>query len=90
MTFDVKPLPFDPKKIKGMSEKLLVSHYDNNYTGAVKRLNAIVEQLLAHVMNSDLITKIRPDVGNAAPLPSPCGFAAGPPRPPMPREFAPV
>jgi superoxide dismutase, Fe-Mn family len=45
MTFDVKPLPFDPKKIKGMSEKLLVSHYDNNYTGAVKRLNAIVEQL---------------------------------------------
>jgi Fe-Mn family superoxide dismutase len=45
VTFDVKPLPFDPKKIKGMSEKLLVSHYDNNYTGAVKRLNAIVEQL---------------------------------------------
>jgi Fe-Mn family superoxide dismutase len=45
MKFDVKPLPFDPKKIKGLSEKLLVSHYDNNYTGAVKRLNAIVEQL---------------------------------------------
>ena len=45
MKFDVKPLPFDPKKIKGLSEKILVSHYDNNYTGAVKRLNAIVEQL---------------------------------------------
>ena len=45
MTFDVKPLPFDPTKIKGLSEKLLVSHYDNNYTGAVKRLNAIKEQL---------------------------------------------
>jgi Fe-Mn family superoxide dismutase len=45
MKFDVKALPFDPKKIKGLSEKLLVSHYDNNYTGAVKRLNAIVEQL---------------------------------------------
>jgi len=45
MKFDVKPLPFDPKKIKGLSEKLLVSHYDNNYTGAVKRLTAITEQL---------------------------------------------
>src|SRR5882672_3680022 len=45
MTFDVKPLPFDPKKINGLSEKILVSHYENNYTGAVKRLNLIEEQL---------------------------------------------
>jgi len=45
MKFDVKPMPFDPKKIKGLSEKLLVSHYENNYTGAVKRLGAIAEQL---------------------------------------------
>ena len=45
MKFDVKPMPFDPKKIKGLSEKILVSHYDNNYTGAVKRLTAIAEQL---------------------------------------------
>jgi Fe-Mn family superoxide dismutase len=45
MTFNVKPLPFDPKKIKGLSEKILVSHYENNYTGAVKRLNAIIEQV---------------------------------------------
>ena len=28
-----------------MSEKLLISHYENNYAGAVKRLNAITEQL---------------------------------------------
>jgi Fe-Mn family superoxide dismutase len=45
MTYSVKPLPFDPTKIKGLSEKILVSHYENNYTGAVKRLNAITEQL---------------------------------------------
>ena len=45
MTYNFKPLPFDPKKIKGMSEKLLVSHHENNYSGAVKRLNAITEQL---------------------------------------------
>jgi len=45
MTYSVKPLPFDPAKIKGLSEKILVSHYENNYGGAVKRLNAITEQL---------------------------------------------
>lgn len=45
MTYDVKPMPFDPNAIKGMSPKLLTSHYDNNYTGAVKRLNAIEAQL---------------------------------------------
>jgi superoxide dismutase, Fe-Mn family len=45
MTYEIKPLPFDPKAIKGLSEKLLVSHYENNYSGAVKRLNAIGSQL---------------------------------------------
>jgi Fe-Mn family superoxide dismutase len=40
-----KPLPFDPAKLRGLSEKLLRSHYENNYTGAVKRLNLIQQQL---------------------------------------------
>jgi Fe-Mn family superoxide dismutase len=44
-TYDVKPLPFAPDGVKGLSEKLLRSHYDNNYTGAVKRLNAILAEL---------------------------------------------
>jgi Fe-Mn family superoxide dismutase len=43
--YAIKKLPFDPGKIKGLSEKLLVSHYENNYSGAVKRLNAITAQL---------------------------------------------
>src|SRR4051795_5160288 len=43
--YAIKKLPFDPAKIKGLSEKLLVSHYENNYSGAVKRLNAISAQL---------------------------------------------
>jgi Fe-Mn family superoxide dismutase len=38
-------MPFDPNAVKGLSAKLLSSHYDNNYTGAVKRLNAIGAQL---------------------------------------------
>jgi Fe-Mn family superoxide dismutase len=45
MEYTIKKLPFDPTKIKGMSEKLLVSHHENNYGGAVKRLNAITAQL---------------------------------------------
>lgn len=45
MIYDIKPLAFDPKSIKGLSETLLVSHYENNYGGAVKRLNAITAQL---------------------------------------------
>ena len=40
-----KKLPFDPSKVKGLSEKMLTSHYENNYIGAVKRLNAITAQL---------------------------------------------
>ncbi|MDB5450051.1 MAG: superoxide dismutase [Phenylobacterium sp.] len=39
--FAPQPLPFDPKAVPGLSEKLLVSHHDNNYVGAVKRLGAI-------------------------------------------------
>ncbi len=45
MTYAMKPLACDPAKLKGLSEKLIVSHYENNYGGAVKRLNAIAEQL---------------------------------------------
>ena len=44
-SYAIKPLPFDPKSIKGLSEKILVSHHDNNYAGAVRRLNAIGAQL---------------------------------------------
>lgn len=45
MTYEMKPLACDPAKLKGLSEKLVVSHYENNYGGAVKRLNAITGQL---------------------------------------------
>jgi superoxide dismutase, Fe-Mn family len=40
-----KPLPFDPAKLKGLSSKLLLSHHENNYGGAVKNLNRIEEEL---------------------------------------------
>ena len=45
MRYEMKKLGCDPGKLKGLSEKLIVSHYENNYGGAVKRLNAICDQL---------------------------------------------
>lgn len=45
MTYTMKPLSCDPARLKGLSEQLVLSHYENNYGGAVKRLNAIAEQL---------------------------------------------
>jgi Fe-Mn family superoxide dismutase len=47
MTYQMKPLACDPARLRGLSERLIVSHYENNYGGAVKRLNAIGEQLAA-------------------------------------------
>ena len=41
----IQPLPFDPAALHGLSERLLRSHFDNNYSGAVKRLGAIRSQL---------------------------------------------
>jgi Fe-Mn family superoxide dismutase len=37
----VRPLLLKPQWMNGLSERLLVSHYVNNYGGAVRRLNAI-------------------------------------------------
>jgi superoxide dismutase, Fe-Mn family len=45
MPYSMKPLGCDPARIKGMSERLIISHYENNYGGAVKRLNVIEERL---------------------------------------------
>ena len=47
----IKPLPFDPKKLKGISEKLIVSHHDNNYAGAARRVGQI-QQMLAGLPNN--------------------------------------
>jgi Fe-Mn family superoxide dismutase len=45
MAYEIKPFSLDPKSVKGISEKILISHYENNYVGAVKRLSAIAAQL---------------------------------------------
>ena len=45
MTYAMNLLSCDPAKLTGLSERLILSHHENNYGGAVKRLNAITAQL---------------------------------------------
>ena len=45
MDMQPRPLALNPATLNGLSEKLIVSHHANNYTGAVKRLGAIRQQL---------------------------------------------
>ncbi len=45
MPYEPKPLSCDPARLNGLSERLILSHWENNYGGAVKRLNAIEERL---------------------------------------------
>jgi Fe-Mn family superoxide dismutase len=44
-TVMVRPLLLKPQRMNGLSERLLVSHYVNNYGGALRRLNAIRARL---------------------------------------------
>ncbi|MHB1587951.1 MAG: Fe-Mn family superoxide dismutase [Acidiferrobacteraceae bacterium] len=44
MPYALKPLACNPCQLSGLSEPLIISHYENNYSGAVKRLNKIAEQ----------------------------------------------
>lgn len=41
----IRPLLLKPQRMNGLSERLLISHYENNYGGALRRLNAIRARL---------------------------------------------
>jgi Fe-Mn family superoxide dismutase len=47
MSFHTRPISFKPPRLKGLSARLIASHYENNYGGAVRRLNAIRGDLAA-------------------------------------------
>src|SRR5262245_59097592 len=49
-----KPLKFDPAKLNGLSERLIRSHWENNYGGALKALNTIEQRLAAMLGDRDL------------------------------------
>jgi Fe-Mn family superoxide dismutase len=60
-----QPLPFDPAKLKGISEKLIRSHWENNYGGAVKALNVVEQRLASMLKEKDLPAYVlwRPQTG---------------------------
>jgi Fe-Mn family superoxide dismutase len=45
MAFQAKPIAFKPARLNGLSWRLIASHYENNYGGAVRRLNGIRGEL---------------------------------------------
>ena len=45
MRYHIAPLAATPAELDGLSERLVTSHYENNYGGTVRRLNAIVREL---------------------------------------------
>jgi Fe-Mn family superoxide dismutase len=47
LSLDPRPLPFDPAALRGLSERLLRSHHENNYQGALKNLVKTRELLAA-------------------------------------------
>lgn len=50
----IKPLGFDPTKLTGLSEKLIRSHWENNYQGSVKALNMVEGRLASAMADKDL------------------------------------
>ena len=45
MELQARPLSLDLARLDGLSQRLIASHHENNYAGAVKRLHAIRQQL---------------------------------------------
>lgn len=53
MEHNLVPLPFQPGKLKGLSEKLIQSHWENNYGGSVKALTSIRKKLAEALSSKD-------------------------------------
>jgi Fe-Mn family superoxide dismutase len=45
MTFYARQIGYKPGRLKGITPRLIASHYENNYGGAIRRLNAIRGEL---------------------------------------------
>lgn len=51
---ELKPLAFDPAKLDGLSERIMTSHWKNNYGGSVRALNVIKQRLKVALADDDL------------------------------------
>jgi len=50
----LKPLSFDPARLSGLSERLIRSHWENNYGGSVKALAVVKKRLADALGDKDL------------------------------------
>ena len=53
-THQLKPLPFDAGKLKGLSRPLIESHWSNNYGGSVRALNSTNRRLAAALADKNV------------------------------------
>ena len=51
---ELRPLPFDAAKLNGLSERLIRSHWENNYGGSVKALAHVKARLAQAAGDTDL------------------------------------
>jgi Fe-Mn family superoxide dismutase len=51
---ELQPLPFDAAKLRGLSTRLIESHWANNYGGSVRALNEIKKRVSSALADADL------------------------------------
>lgn len=51
---ELRPLKFDPARLDGLSERLIRSHWENNYGGSVRMLAAVKRQLAEALAVKDM------------------------------------
>src|SRR4029077_10929673 len=64
MRYQLAPLYCRPWTLNGISARLIESHYENNYGGALNRLNAIseeIEQLDLSATSSQSLARLKRD-----------------------------
>ena len=61
-THAIRPLPFNPARLNGLSERLMTSHWQNNYVGSVNSLNMVEGRLAAAMADPDFSPLIYGDI----------------------------
>src|SRR3954464_13889643 len=61
-THQPRPLPFNAARLDGLSERLITSHWQNNYVGSVNALNMVETRLAAAMADPDFSPLIYGDI----------------------------
>jgi Fe-Mn family superoxide dismutase len=61
-THQPRPLPFSASRLDGLSERLITSHWQNNYIGSVNALNMVETRLAAAMADPDFSPLIYGDI----------------------------